>query len=40
VVPARLKPAVRARLDEAGFTEKELSPGLEGLCAWLRRVYS
>ena len=40
VVPARLKPSVRARLDEAGFTEKELSPGLEGLCAWLRRVYS
>ena len=39
VIPARLKPHVRARLDQAGFSERTLDPGLDGLCAWIKRRY-
>ena len=39
VIPARLKAHVRARLDQAGFSERTLDPGLDGLCAWIKRRY-
>ena len=39
VIPARVKTQVRAHLDQAGFTERSLDPGLDGLCAWIKRRY-
>jgi hypothetical protein len=39
VIPARLKAQFRARLDQAGFSEHTLQPGLEPLCAWIKRRY-
>ena len=39
VIPARLKAQVRAHLDQAGFTERTLDRGLDGLCAWIKRRY-
>ena len=39
VIPARLKTQVRAHLDAAGFSERTMDPGLDGLCAWIKRRY-
>jgi hypothetical protein len=40
VIPAPLRWEVRDKLDQANINERVLFPGLDGLCAWLRRHYS
>ncbi len=39
-IPADLKWEVRDKLDQANINERLLLPGLDGLCAWLRRHYT
>jgi hypothetical protein len=40
LIAAELKWEIRDKLDQSNVTERVLSPGLEGLTAWLRRHYS
>lgn len=40
VIPARLKPIVRERLDQGNINERVIYPGLDGLSRWLTRYYS
>lgn len=39
VIAHELKWEVRDKLDQSNITERVLMPGLDGLCAWLKRHY-
>jgi hypothetical protein len=39
VIPAAAKPEIRDKLDQAGFTERLIYPGADGLARWLARYY-
>ena len=40
VIPADLKWEVRDKLDQSNMNERVMMPGLDGLCAWLKRHYT
>jgi len=39
VIPAAAKQEIRDKLDQAGFTERLIYPGADGLARWLARYY-
>jgi hypothetical protein len=39
VIPATAKQEIRDKLDQAGFTERLIYPGADGLARWLARYY-
>lgn len=40
VIPSNLVWEVRDKLDQSNINERVLFPGLDGLCAWLKRHYT